>query len=106
MSSSSSGSSTVSVRTWAPHSGVRLRSIIPRKSSFTRFLLAVKMSSAKKVYMLPRCCSSSSSTRPIEWVRKAWPYMPGTEQNVHEKGQPREVATEMIPPGFQPVMSR
>src|SRR3989442_7727874 len=28
---------------------------------------------------------SSSSTRATEWVRKAWPYMPGTEQKVHEK---------------------
>jgi len=31
--------------------------------------------------------------------------MPGTEQNVHENGQPRDVATEMTPPGVQPVMS-
>ena len=64
------------------------------------------MSSAKNVYMLSRWHSSSSSTRSMEWVRNAWPYMPGTEQNVQEKGQPREVATEITPPGFQPVMSR
>jgi len=106
MSWRSSGSSTVSVRTWAPHSGVRSRSIIPRSSSLHRFLFAVKMSSAKKVYMLPLWTSSSCSTRSTECVRKACPYIPGTEQNVHEKGQPREVATEMTPPGFQPVMSR
>ncbi|OGK96803.1 MAG: hypothetical protein A2W08_01400 [Candidatus Rokubacteria bacterium RBG_16_73_20] len=105
MSWSSSGSSTVSVRTWAPHCGVRPRSIIPRSSSFTRFLLAVKMSSAKNVYMLPLWTASSSSTRPTECVRNACPYMPGTEQNVHENGQPREVAIETTPPGFQPSMS-
>ena len=75
---------------------------MPRSSSLQRFLFAVKMSSAKKVYMLPLWLWSSCSTRSIEWVRKAWPYMPGTEQNVHENGQPREVATEMTPPGFQP----
>ena len=83
---------------------MRLRSIILRSSSFTRFLLAVKMSSAKNVYMLPLWIASSSSTRSIEWVRKAWPYMPGTEQNVQENGQPREVATEITPPGFQPLI--
>ncbi len=75
---------------------------MPRSSSLQRFLFAVKMSSAKKVYMLPLWLWSSCSTRSIECVRKAWPYMPGTEQNVHENGQPREVATEMTPPGFQP----
>ena len=48
ISLSSSGSSTVSVRTWAPHSGVSPALIIRDSSSFTRFLLAVKMSSAKK----------------------------------------------------------
>jgi hypothetical protein len=32
--------------------------------------------------------------------------MPGTEQNVHENGQPREVATEITPPGFQPSIRR
>ena len=69
-----------------------------------RFLFAVKMSSAKKVYRLFRWTSSSCRTRSIEWVRKACQYMPGTEQKVHEKGQPREVATETTPPGFQPVI--
>jgi hypothetical protein len=42
----------------------------------------------------------------MEWVRKACPYIPGTEQNVHENGQPREVAMETTPPGFHPVISR
>jgi hypothetical protein len=67
-------------------------------------LFAVKMSSAKNVYMFPLWCAISSSTRSTECVRNAWPYMPGTEQNVQEKGHPREVATEITPPGFHPSM--
>ena len=35
-------------------------------------------------------------TRPMEWVRKLLPYMPGTEQKVHGKGQPRDVATDVM----------
>jgi hypothetical protein len=31
--------------------------------------------------------------------------MPGTEQKVQENGQPRDVATETTPPGFQPWIS-
>ena len=54
--------------------------------------------------MLPLWMASSSSTRSIEWVRKAWPYIPGTEQNVQEKGQPRDVAMDTTPPGFQPLI--
>ena len=49
MSSSISGSSTVSVRTWAPQCGVTLSAIIRESSSLVRRLLAVKMSSAKKI---------------------------------------------------------
>jgi hypothetical protein len=62
MSRSNSSSFTVSVRTWAPHSGV-----IP-----------------------------SAITRSMEWVRNVLPYIPGTEQKVQGKGQPREVATEAM----------
>jgi len=77
---------------------------MPRKRSLQRFLFAVKMSSAKNVYVLCLWTSSSCRTRSIECVRKACPYMPGTEQKVHENGQPRDVATETTPPGLQPVM--
>src|SRR2546426_9855479 len=77
---------------------------MPRRSSLQRFLFAVKMSSAKNVYMFPLWLCNSCRTRSIECVRHAWPYMPGTEQNVHENGHPREVAPEMRPPGFQPAM--
>jgi hypothetical protein len=30
--------------------------------------------------------------------------MPGTEQKVQEKGQPREVAMDTTPPGFHPLI--
>ena len=49
MSSSISGSSTVSVRTWAPQSGVTPSAIIRESNSLVRRLLAVKMSSANKL---------------------------------------------------------
>ena len=59
----------------------------------TRFLLAVKMSSAKKrVRAVLVDLELLAGRGSMECVRKACPYIPGTEQKVHENGQPRDVA--------------